>query len=46
MSPEDPQIEALHISGAVIEFKQNTGAKANLVNELDVKAMKAMKTTN
>lgn len=33
---QDTRIEALHVNGAVIKFKLDTGAKANLVNEHDI----------
>lgn len=31
--------EALHVNGAVITFKLDTGARANLVNKWDINAM-------
>lgn len=37
---QDKWTEMLPVNGALVTFKLDTGAKANLVNELDVKAMK------
>lgn len=37
---QDKWTETLSVNGALVTFKLDTGAKANLVNELDVKAMK------
>lgn len=37
---QDPWIEVLHVNGADITLKLDTGAKVNLLNELDIKAMK------
>lgn len=37
---QDPWVEALHVNGTVVTFRLDTGAKANLLNEHDIKAMK------
>lgn len=37
---QDKWTETLPVNGALVTFKLDTGAKANLINELDVKAMK------
>lgn len=37
---QDKWIEPLHINGATIAFKLDTGAKANMINELHIRDMK------
>lgn len=37
---QDKWTETLPVNGALVTFKLDTGAKANLLNELDVQAMK------